>query len=281
MSQLFRDDEACKYFFEIIKLTKQQNYINNLVKMSREATSSKAFGYVLYDSKAFPQLSNLSRDFFASNYQAILDAMARAGVFDSYILLVKQIMGESTKIYHEIPNSGHLVIKIAKTESNFQKLATNDELQLATSGALGILATIPISDFTITQLKKTIEALCQPAGIYVDLRTIYPKSITVTPTSASINVGDTVTFSAEVVFDDGTTDTNVMWESSDVNIASVSSSGVATGLRFGLVDITASAIGIDSFKTSVPLRVNDTSLGYGYVAGVMRTRKSVIIKGKE
>ncbi|MGD1335028.1 Ig-like domain-containing protein [Vibrio harveyi] len=280
MSQLFRDDESCRYFFDIIKATKQQNYINDLVKMSKEAESSKAFGYVLYDSNAFPQLSNLSREFFATNYQSILEAMAGAGVFNSYILLVKQVMGESTRVFHEILNPAHLIIKITKSETEVKKLTTNDKRQIATNKLLGIFATIPITDYTVIQLKKTIDVLCQPAGIFVELRTIYPTEIDITPENASINTGDTVQYSATVTYDDGTSDSNVLWNSSDINIATISGGGLALGKRNGLVDIIASVVGIESFKRSVPLRVNGLSIGASYASVVVKSRKKFIIKDK-
>ncbi|EIZ1550932.1 TPA: hypothetical protein GRR64_19215 [Vibrio parahaemolyticus] len=257
MTQLFRDDEACNYFFEIMKVTKRENYIDDLVKMSKEAGESKVFGYALYDSGAFPQLSNLSRDFFAVNYTAILTAMISAGVFDSYILLVRQVLGESTLIFHEIPNPGHLSLNIVKTESDIKRLATSDETHLATSDELGILITVPVSDYTIMQLLKTIQALCQPAGIYVDLRTIYPSAIDISPIDFSLTLGKSVQYAATVTYDDGTTDDRVFWDSSDPSIASIDENGLAVAIKPGEVEISAHPIGIQSFKSSTTLHVRD------------------------
>ncbi|EHJ9981305.1 Ig-like domain-containing protein [Vibrio parahaemolyticus] len=283
MSQLFRDDEVCNYFFKIINTTKGDNYINELVKMSKEASSSQVFGYALYDSGAFPQLSNLSRDFFANNYEAILDAMTSAGVFNSYILLIRQIIGDSTVIFHEVVNPGHLSLRIVKTESEIQKLATSDELQLATSNNLGLLVTVPVSDYTVMQLLKTLQALCQPAGIYVDVRTIYPSSIEVSPLDEIISIGDQVKYNAMVTYDDGTTDNRVMWESSDSSIVAIKDDGTAIGLSAGIVTIYASPIGVDSFKSSTTLTVvaKSTTNGTAYLAPSVRSRKRVVIKTQE
>ncbi|XEV13627.1 Ig-like domain-containing protein [Vibrio alginolyticus] len=255
MAQLFRDDEACNYFFEIMKVTKRENYIDELVKMSKEAESSKVFGYTLYDSGAFPQLSNLSRDFFAMNYSAILDAMTSAGVFDSYILLIRQVLGESTLIFHEIPNPGHLSLKVVKTESDVNRLATSDEIQIATSSDLGLLVSAPLSDYTVMQLAKTFEALCQPGGIYIDFRTIYPESIVVEPADKTVSAGSTVQYTAQVTYDDGTIDDTVSWNSSDTDVATIDEYGLATALLDGDTVISASAIGVDSVRGYADLHV--------------------------
>ncbi|MCG9699650.1 Ig-like domain-containing protein [Vibrio natriegens] len=255
MAQLFRDDEACNYFFEIMKVTKRENYIDELVKMSKEAESSKVFGYALYDSGAFPQLSNLSRDFFAMNYSAILEAMTSAGVFDSYILLIRQVLGESTLIFHEIPNPGHLSLKVVKTESDVNRLATSDEIQIATSSELGLLVSAPLSDYTVMQLAKTFEALCQPGGIYIDFRTIYPESILVEPVDKTVSAGSTVQYTAQVTYDDGTVDDTVLWSSSDISIATIDEFGLATALSDGDTVISASAIGVDSVRGYADLHV--------------------------
>ncbi|EIO4560654.1 Ig domain-containing protein [Vibrio parahaemolyticus] len=260
MTQLFRNDAACSYFFEIMKVTKRENYIDDLVKMSKEAGESKVFGYALYDSSAFPQLSNLSRDFFAENYTAILAAMTSTGVFDSYILLIRQILGESTLIFHEIPNPGHLSLKVVKTESGVNRLATSNEMQLATSSELGILVSTPLSDYTVMQLAKTIEALCQPSGIYVDFNTIYPESVVVTPDDATVTSGDTVQYTAQVTYGDGTVDDRVIWGSSDISVATIDEYGLATSISGGDAVISASAIGVDSAIGYANLHVNEIAV---------------------
>lgn len=247
MAQLFRDDDACNYFFEIIKATKRENYIDDLVKMSKEATSSQAFGYALYDSGAFPQLSNLSRDFFAENYEAILNAMSSAGVFDAYILLVKQIMGDSTLISHEIKNPGHLIIKIMSVESSLSNLATSDDMQIATSELAGILVRVPVSDFAVMQLKKTLEVLCQPGGIYVELIFVYPDKITLNPTEGRALAGNSVQFNAEIEYTDGSISTEAQWWTSDSSIVTISSSGLATAVSMGSAQIYAAPPGNESF----------------------------------
>ncbi len=249
MTQLFRNDEMCELFYEICKVAKQDNFITELIKMSKSVTSSKMFGYALYDSNAFPEMSNLSREFFAENYVAILEAMMRAGVFDSYILLIRQILGDSISIEHEIPNPGHLRFKLSGIESDEQKITTDSELWICTDSGLGILATTPISNFTLNQTIKTIENICQPGGIFVEIDVIVPDSISMA--HEDIAVGESAQFTATLFYSDGSSKTSTdypnlfAWSSSDESIAIVDATGVVTVLAEGIVDITVTSGALD------------------------------------
>jgi len=70
-------------------------------------------------------------------------------------------------------------------------------------------------------------------------------SITVAPTSASVNIGVTQQFSATGNYSDGTskdvtTNTSITWASASSSIATITSGGLATGKGAGTVTITAS-----------------------------------------
>ena len=67
--------------------------------------------------------------------------------------------------------------------------------------------------------------------------TIPATGITVTPETASVDVGDTTSLTATLA-PVGATDT-VTWESSDPEVATVSASGVVTGVAAGTATITA------------------------------------------
>ena len=66
-------------------------------------------------------------------------------------------------------------------------------------------------------------------------------SVTVSPSSPSVSIGKTVQLTAVGHYDDGTTSTlhSVSWSSSDADVASVSSSGLVTGVSAGTATITA------------------------------------------
>jgi uncharacterized protein YjdB len=69
-------------------------------------------------------------------------------------------------------------------------------------------------------------------------------TVTVGPSGADIQVGKTLQMVASGTYDDGSTKTltgNVLWSSSDTGIATVSDSGLATGVLFGSAVITATS----------------------------------------
>jgi trimeric autotransporter adhesin len=72
-------------------------------------------------------------------------------------------------------------------------------------------------------------------------------SITVSPASTSISLGTTAQFTASATLTDGTKQdvtNSATWASSDLSVASISSSGLANSHATGSVSITASASGI-------------------------------------
>ena len=75
------------------------------------------------------------------------------------------------------------------------------------------------------------------------------ESITVTPATAAVAVGATLTLGATLRDPDGDAmpGVRVLWTSEDATIASVSQTGVVTGVRVGSVLVAASARGKDSF----------------------------------
>lgn len=77
--------------------------------------------------------------------------------------------------------------------------------------------------------------------------TVAVTGITVTPATASVEVGKTVTITAKVA-PDNATNKNVTWASSDDTKATVDNKGVVTGVAAGTVEITATTV--DGKKTN-------------------------------
>jgi len=86
-------------------------------------------------------------------------------------------------------------------------------------------------------------------------------SIQVTPQSISIGTGSGQQFTATAHMSDGTSKditSTVLWDSSDANIATISSSGMATGFGPGTVSITAQST--ISLKSSATLTVSGAAV---------------------
>jgi len=81
-------------------------------------------------------------------------------------------------------------------------------------------------------------------------------SITVSPTTGSVSVNGDQTFTATALDSNGQTVTGqtFTWTSSNTGVATITSAGVATGLKAGSSQITASTAGVTS--TAATLTVN-------------------------
>lgn len=84
-------------------------------------------------------------------------------------------------------------------------------------------------------------------------------SVTVTPTAASLQTGDSQQFAATAKFANGSTanvTSTATWHSSNMSVASVDSSGLATAVAAGAVTISATVSGVSG---STPLTVSVAS----------------------
>ncbi|EPX4128825.1 Ig-like domain-containing protein [Vibrio alginolyticus] len=254
MTQLFRNDKACEFFYNITLTAKQRVTIDELVQMNSEMVGSKPFGYLLYDNNTFPVLTGLNRDFFAENYMAILQAMQTAGTYDSYTLVIEQVVGNGIGIQYSSPRPRHLVINIYNVESYQSRLITPSNLWLVTPSNFGLLVPQPVSEFKLAQLTKILEVLANPSGTYLEItfiEPILPSTVTISGVPASVFRGDTGTLSATVTYSDGNSSTTaedsgiVAWSSSDESILTIDSLGNFNALDAGSVAVTALATSID------------------------------------
>lgn len=254
MTQLFRNDEMSEFFYKTSLNAKQVVIISELVQMNNEVFGSKAFGYLLYDSNAFPVLVGLDRDFFAENYMAILQAMQTAGTYDSYTLIIEQVVGSGVSISYQVPKPRHLVIYIYDVESYMDRLITPSNMWLTTPDNLGLLVPKPISEFSIAQLRKILEILANPSGTYLDIRFSeppLPDFITIIDSPDALDRGDSYLLVAQLSYTNNSTANSQQnpelfkFESSNPSIATVDADGnisVLPDADFGTVMIVVSSV---------------------------------------
>jgi uncharacterized protein YjdB len=80
------------------------------------------------------------------------------------------------------------------------------------------------------------------------------RGITISPAAVSLGAGQTQPLQASVVLDPGQA-TTVTWRSAAANIASVSATGVVTGVALGITTITAIATADSTLRTAVTVSV--------------------------
>lgn len=144
-------------------------------------------------------------------------------------------------------------------------IATVDSNGLVTGVSVGT-ANITASSGTITSNTSTIIVITTPVLT----------SITIAPTSANINIGATQQLTATCLDQNNNTITcpTLNWLSSNVSVATVSSSGIVTGVDTGTVNITVSSGTIMSNVsaiTVIPLSTNNKLLNPGFELSTIKT----------
>ncbi len=104
---------------------------------------------------------------------------------------------------------------------------------------------------------------------------ILPEKIALNKTSASMTVGDTLTLS-EVVSPNNSTDKSIVWSSSNINVAEVSSKGVVTAKKIGNAVITVKTSNGKSAKCSI----NVTNCKHTYGNWLMDSQATCTNTGK-
>lgn len=84
-------------------------------------------------------------------------------------------------------------------------------------------------------------------------------SVSVSPTSKSIKVGETATITATVSNVSNATDTSVTWKSSDTSVATVDDKGVVTAVKAGTATITATSVADTTKSATCAITVTEDS----------------------
>lgn len=105
--------------------------------------------------------------------------------------------------------------------------------------------------------------------------TVHPTSVSVSPSTASIEAGETVQLT-ETVLPSNATDKSVTWSSNNTSVATVSSSGLVTGVSAGSATITVTTV--DGGKTATCAVTVTPAVMYEYaLATSMEVGKSYLI----
>jgi uncharacterized protein YjdB len=122
---------------------------------------------------------------------------------------------------------------------------TSSQPAIASIDSAGLATGVALGNVTITA--RSTNNKTGSVTLTVSNRTV--TSINISPTSATINstFGQTTQqFTSTATFDDGTMTNQVNWSSSNTNVATVNSSGLASAVASGSCTITASLGGMSA-----------------------------------
>ncbi len=126
----------------------------------------------------------------------------------------------------------------------------------------GAVTSVSDGTCTITATANDGSEVSGSANVIVDSY-VYPTSVTVEPGTGNIYIGETIQLAA-VVLPSNANNKSVVWSSSDNGIATVSTSGLVTGISPGAATITATTV--DGNKTGTSLiTVKDKSFSMGAI----------------
>lgn len=170
MTLLFRNSEESGKFLNVWEAAKNKNTGLALLDMDKSAYGSKVLGYALYDANATDFQLRFDRDFFAENYDGIIDSHETLATFETIIYLIKAALGQSTVINFESPNPAHLIININEPSvlSEFATLTGDQVMATNQAGTLDeLMLKSTTSQYTLNQVETMLKSI-EGAGVYVE-----------------------------------------------------------------------------------------------------------------
>lgn len=134
---------------------------------------------------------------------------------------------------------------------------TTASSSIATISSAGVATGVAAGTTTVTASQNGVNGT---ASITVNAPVI--STIAITPSTASLNVGNTQQFTATATYSNspnGNVTSSVTWASSSTSVATISSSGLLTGVSAGSTSITASLNGVTSNTAKVTITVISSS----------------------
>lgn len=173
MVQLFRCNEFSERFDRWTGTVKDFQAAMFL-RMKDELPSSVTFGYFVWDNNLSDLVPFFTRDYFAQNFEAILEAFKIAGTFEAYLIVIRSALGQDTVVTFDVPSPSHLIINItnptgfrqfsAYTEDQLKDVIP-DQIQYPDSTFVFFKS---VANLTVNETAKLIELL-NVTGVFVEV----------------------------------------------------------------------------------------------------------------
>jgi hypothetical protein len=164
-------------------------------------------------------------------------AMAGCELFDDNLTPVTGVSLDRTTLSITVGGTGTLTATVSPSGATDKSVTWSSSApSVATVSSSGVVTGVAEGSATIT-VTTADGAKTAPCAVTVSATAVPVTSVALNKTSASLNVGGSETLTA-AISPTGATNQNVTWSSSAPSVATVSSSGVVTGVSAGTAAIT-------------------------------------------
>lgn len=170
MTVLFRKSEGGQRFLNVWNDAKSRNQGFALFDMDKKVCGSKVLGYTLADTSATDFQLRFDREFFAENYDQIINSHETLATYETLIFLIKAALGAETVVTFESPNPAHLIVNIQEP-SNLARMKTiGGDTVMAKDGAGALnylMLKATTSQYTLNQVEMMLKSI-EAAGVFVE-----------------------------------------------------------------------------------------------------------------
>ncbi|AUR98984.1 hypothetical protein NVP1259O_22 [Vibrio phage 1.259.O._10N.286.48.F4] len=166
MTVLFRNSIEGGRFLNVWNAAKSANSGVSLHDMDQESYGSKILGYTLADANATDFALRFDREFFAANYDRIIDSHETLGTMNTIIYLAQAALGFDAVVTLESPNPAHLIIHIQEP-SKLGNAATLVGEQIITKSGDKLMFKATTSEYTLNQVETMLRSI-EAAGVYIE-----------------------------------------------------------------------------------------------------------------
>lgn len=170
------------------------------------------------------------------------------------VVPVESVELNSTIIGLEIGQTYQLSATVLPTNAtNPYVLWGSSDSSVATVSADGLVTALSLGSTLITA--TSIDGTNISASCLITVNPTLVNSVVVTPASADLTQGETIQLNCSVL-PENATNKNVVWTSSDTNVATVSTDGIVTAVNLGSATITATSADGSNISASCMVNVN-------------------------